>query len=121
MKILGSILLLVLTFSVVNAQKSVPVFASKTDSANYFQLQAELAAIRKNQGEKRTAEEAERMDSLGKAFVDAMRKIVYFRLSYEMSNGFTSYKTITTADAAKVTKLSIHDYAGKKFPKNLAA
>ena len=72
-----SILLSVLFLNLL-AQQSVPVFATREDSSNYYQLQVALQNIRQ-QGAKPNALDATKMDSLSNAFRQAFDKIVGYR------------------------------------------
>ncbi len=109
------ILFLLLAHAVL-AQQSVPVFASKKDSADYAQVQKGIQEIftrnQLNNTEKR------RLDSLMAISSSLRAKVVGFRVIYKPKESFTAYNELVSGQVKPedVTTLSFSNNKSKKIP-----
>ncbi len=109
------ILFLLLTHAVL-AQQSVPVFASKKDSADHAQVQKAMQEIfnrnQLNSGEKKSLDSLLALSNLLRA------KVIGFKVIYKPTASFTAYEELTSGNVKpdEVTQLSFSNNKSKKIP-----
>lgn len=111
LRLLSSLILLPVV-GCLHAQQRVPVFGSKTDSANYAKTSEKLTDALRN------PLYTSRIDSLSKALMALREKAVRYRTEYRPSPLYTRYDK-RPKDGSTVTRVSLVDYPGKELPDSL--
>ncbi|MBL7849412.1 MAG: leucine-rich repeat domain-containing protein [Cyclobacteriaceae bacterium] len=105
-------LIFLLGFYTLPAQQRVPVFASRSDSAAYWQTIDRLTDAMRN------PRYTFRIDSLSKVMASLRDKAVRYRTEYRPSPLYINYSK-RPSDASTVTRVSLVDYKGKELPDSL--